>query len=301
MRRVLVEAGRYSLSGLLAQVDAPRGTVVALHGGGVNAGYFHGGAAPELSLLAIGAAAGWNVLALDRPGYGASAELAEADRLLSAQAEIVLAALDGFAATHDVGAGFVLVGHSNGFKLAIQVAALPRGVELLGLDGSGVGLRYLPRRYGIDPDVPPPATVAQVFEVFWGPADLYPPDTLRGRRAFISISAKGEAAQLAAWSPAFPGLASRIRIPVRATLAAHEQWWVVDEDELAALGALFTAAPLVETCLLPDASHNVSLGWAARPYHLAALAFAERCLLRARLAGGAAQPRQSGEKVRVGG
>ncbi|MCK9876676.1 hypothetical protein MXD59_12955 [Frankia sp. Ag45/Mut15] len=308
---VLLDAGRYSVSGLLAEVAQPRGTIVALHGGGMNAGYFHGGAAPELSLLTIGAAAGWNVLALDRPGYRASAALAGADQNFAAQAGIARAALADFAATHTVGAGFVLVAHSNGFKLAIHIAAqTPQAAgaaeagsgALLGLEGSGVGLHYQPQRYGIHPDVPPPATVAEAIEVFWGASELYPADTLRGRRGFLEPSAKGESAEIHTWPPSFPSLAHRIRVPVRITMAEYEQWWTSDEGELAAIGRLFTAAPTVETCLLADASHNISLGWAARPYHLAALAFAERCRLRATLAAAAAgdeaasppQPRQRG-------
>ncbi|MCM3886968.1 hypothetical protein [Frankia sp. R82] len=294
VRPVLLDAGRHRLSGLLAQVAQPRGTIVALHGGGMNAHYFHGGAAPELSLLTIGAAAGWNVLALDRPGYRASAALAEADQNFVAQARIARAGLAGFAATQDVGAGFVLVAHSNGFKLAIHLAAqaadaarADRGGQLLGLEGSGVGRHYQPRRFGIHPDVPPPATLAQAMEVFWGAPELFPADTLRGRRTFLEPSAKGETAEIHTWPPSFPALASRIQVPVRITMAEYEQWWIADEAELAGIGGLFTAAPVVETCLLADASHNISLGWAARPYHLAALAFAERCRLRALLAAGA--------------
>jgi hypothetical protein len=37
---------------------------------------------------------------------------------------------------------------------------------------------------------------------------------------------------------------------------------------------------VVETAVQPGAGHNISLGWAARSYHLEVLSFAERCLLR---------------------
>src|SRR5690242_7029826 len=107
---VQLDADRCRLSGLFAAViGKPRGTLVALHGGGMNASYFHGSAAPELSLLRLGASLGWNVLALDRPGYGASASLPERDGRLSVQTEIVYSALDTFTSQQDVGRGICLV------------------------------------------------------------------------------------------------------------------------------------------------------------------------------------------------
>jgi hypothetical protein len=64
------------------------------------------------------------------------------------------------------------------------------------------------------------------------------------------------------------------------TLAEHEPWWITGQDELRVIAASFSAAPVVETAVQPAAGHNISLGWAARSYHLAVLAFAERCRLR---------------------
>ena len=74
VEEVLVDAGDVELSGLLAWPDtAARALVVALPGGGLRAGYFHGVVDPDQSLLTLGAALGFATLALDRPGYGASA------------------------------------------------------------------------------------------------------------------------------------------------------------------------------------------------------------------------------------
>jgi len=46
--------------------------------------------------------------------------------------------------------------------------------------------------------------------------------------------------------------------------------------------ALFTAVPQLAVRRQPAAGHNIGLAWAARSYHLNALAFAEQCLLRRR-------------------
>ncbi|MCK9895947.1 hypothetical protein [Frankia sp. AgB32] len=283
---VLLAAGCYALSGLFAPVPRPRGTIVALHGGGVNATYFHCAADPELSLLTLAAAAGWQVLALDRPGYRASADLAPADQNLPAGAEIVHRALDTFAASHEVGAGWFVLAHSYGVELAIHLAAHARGGELLGIDGSGSGRRFQPGRFGLDPHATAPRTAREVMALFWGSPELYPPGVLRARQGLLEPVLPGEAAEAPTWPDAFPALAGRVRVPVRLTMAEHEQWWISDDVELAATARAFTSAPLVETARQPGAPHNVSLSWAARSYHLAALAFAERCLLRARLGEG---------------
>ncbi|WP_101833012.1 alpha/beta hydrolase, partial [Frankia canadensis] len=283
MRPVQLAADRCELSGLLAMASGPpRGTIVALHGGGMNARYFHGEAVPELSLLTFGADAGWNVLALDRPGYRASAGLPDADVSLAAQTEIVFSALDGFAAAHEIGAGLFVLGHSYGFKLGLHLAAHPRGGELLGVDGSGVGRRYQPgRHHSTDPDAPQP-TRAQSIDLFWGPLELYPQGTFSTLRGVVEPIPAAEQREAPTWSAVFPGLASQVRTPVRLTLAEHERWWTHGEEELAEIARAFSSAPVVETVGLAGAGHNISLGWAARGYHLAALAFAERCRLRAR-------------------
>jgi pimeloyl-ACP methyl ester carboxylesterase len=62
---------------------------VALHGGGARARYWDSPVDPEASLLRAGAAAGWQVVVPDRPGYGASAHLQAAFPFRApAQAEI---------------------------------------------------------------------------------------------------------------------------------------------------------------------------------------------------------------------
>ncbi len=286
VRPVLLDAGDHSLSGLLAPVARPRGTIVALHGGGVNATYFHCAADPELSLLTVAAAAGWQVLALDRPGYRASAGLRPAEQNLPAGARMVHRALDTFTASHEIGAGLFVLAHSYGVELAIHLAAEPRGRALLGIDGSGSGRRFQPGRFGLDPHAAPPRTAREILELFWGPPALYPPGVLRARQGLLEPVLPGEAAEAPTWPDAFPALAARVAVPVRLTMAEHEQWWAADDAELAATAQAFTSSPLVETARQPGAPHNVSLSWAARSYHLAALAFAERCLLRARLSEG---------------
>jgi pimeloyl-ACP methyl ester carboxylesterase len=73
-RVVLVDG--IPMSALVLEAARPSAVVVALHGGAVTSGYFDSPVSPRLSLLAAGAALGFTVIALDRPGYGASAPYA---------------------------------------------------------------------------------------------------------------------------------------------------------------------------------------------------------------------------------
>ncbi len=103
-RRIALEGAGVRLSALLAEPadGAPRAAVVALHGSGMNAAYFHARADPRLSLLALGPRLGYTVLALDRPGYGRSASavldgqrLAEQTRTVRAALAVVVAVVPG--------------------------------------------------------------------------------------------------------------------------------------------------------------------------------------------------------------
>ncbi|MEU0743265.1 PfkB family carbohydrate kinase [Streptomyces sp. NPDC006134] len=246
---------------------APRATVVALHGGGVHAGYFDGQAHPDLSLLTLGTRLGFTVLAVDRPGYGHSAARLPEGLPLAAQSAVLGAALADFTAGHPVGAGLFLLGHSLGGKLALLAAA--DGPPLLGVDVSGCG-----HRPAAGPAAPDRAARA------WGPLGLYPPGTFRPDADLFRPIPPREAADIPHWPRLFTRIAPRVRVPVRFTFAEHERWWCHGDRDLADLRARFTGAPRVLTERQPSAGHNISLGWAARSYHLRALAFLEDCVTR---------------------
>lgn len=273
VRPMLLDAGGLTLSGLLAEPpDAPpRATVVAVHGGGMRAGYFDGQVRADLSLLTLGARLGFTVLALDRPGYGWSAEQVPAGMTLAEQSAVLAAALGAFAGRHPVGAGFLLLAHSYGGKLALTTAARTPG--LLALDASGVG-----HRYGVGPADRQRLRKHLDWERNWGPPDLYPPGTFRAAGAVVAPIPGREAAEVPLWPEMFEDLAPRIGIPLRLTFAEHEAWWRHDEADLAEMTSRLSAAPVLRLERQHGAGHNISLGRAARSYHLRALAFFEECL-----------------------
>jgi pimeloyl-ACP methyl ester carboxylesterase len=278
VRGISLEAGGTRLSGLMSEPDRalPRATVVALHGGGTGAGYFDGQAAPDLSLLELGSASGYTVLSLDRPGYGGSKEQFPEGLALAEQSPALYAAIEDFASRHETGAGLFLLAHSFGGKLALTAAANRSediaGMQLLGLDVSGCGHRYaMPLE-----ELPGPHGNGGTKRN-WGPLRHYPPGTFAGAVPFMVPMPAREREEAAHWPNVFPEIASRIRVPIRFTFAEHEAWWRHDESAIRELTSLLnTSRVLVDR--QPGSGHNISLGWAARSYHLRALGFLEECL-----------------------
>lgn len=282
-RVVLVDG--VPMSGLIAEacgpVAAPRAVVVALHGGATSGAYFDCPDHPRLSLLRIGAALGFTVIALDRPGFGSSAlyepEFDDTPRRI----DMAYRAVDALLKDKDRGAGVFLLAHSNGSELALRMANAERGADLLGIEVSGTGVRQQDAARAILSTASRDNIPTGLRELLWEPARLYP-DGIAGAvrsRSGGPVSPGYEAALVANWLTDFPALAAQVRVPVRFSLAEHERVWENGPAALAEIGALFTAAPRVALHEQSDAGHNLSLGYAATAYHLSALSFVEECVL----------------------
>jgi pimeloyl-ACP methyl ester carboxylesterase len=270
---IVVDAGDIKLSGLLAEpaVTPPIAVVVAIPGSGMLGRYFDGPVDGAASLLTLGAAQGFTVWAIDRPGYGASADVPD-DRIdIVGQAGLVRLALDAFAREHDIGAGFFVVGHSYGLKVALVMAADAGRRQLLGVDGAGTGLRY-----AIDSRRPPPRVPGERGPM-WGPEHLYPPGTFASGNLPLARVPAIQASEAAAWPALLRSIAGDIRVPLQFTYGDHERLWPIDDASLAEVRAVFTGSPRVEIAIQPGAGHNVSLSNAAADYHTRALAFALTC------------------------
>ncbi|POX48533.1 alpha/beta hydrolase [Streptomyces sp. Ru71] len=273
MRRITVAAGPLTLSGLQSDPPdgPPRALVVALHGGGMSAGYFDGQAHPDLSLLTLGAHLGYRVVALDRPGYGASAAQLPAGRTLAEQAADVAAAVRQLASAEGAGGGVLLLAHSFAGKLAFLLAAEHAPDDLLGLDVSGCGTRL----------AVPPEQVRQgrsVRRLNWGPLSLYPSGTFQASATVVAPMPEREVDSVGAWERLSAEMLPGVRVPVRLTFAEHEAWWRHGDEDVADVVGRLAAAPRVVVDRMPGAGHNISLGWAARTYHLRVFAFVEECL-----------------------
>src|SRR5215471_6073070 len=116
----------------------PRATIVALHGGGYSAGYWDHPLDPAAALHTLGSALGYRVVAIDRPGYGASHGLVRDSVRADRQTEIVLDLIDVLRADGDTGTAVFLIGHSMGAVLALHMAASARAGAIAAVDISGL-------------------------------------------------------------------------------------------------------------------------------------------------------------------
>ncbi|WP_327372155.1 alpha/beta hydrolase [Streptomyces sp. NBC_01217] len=275
MHRITLKAAAVRLSGLLSEPPqgSPRAVVIALHGGGMSAGYFDGQAHPDVSLLTLGASLGYTVLALDRPGYGTSAARLPDGQTLVEQAAELSAAIERFTSRGATGGGVLVLGHSFGGKLALTLAADKAPEGLLGLDISGCG-----HRLAVAPTEVHQSLGSANRRLNWGPLSLYPPDTFSAIQPVVAPVPPREVDAVGGWARLSAEILPRIRVPVRLTFAEHEAWWRHADEDLADLTARLSAAPRAVMDRMSGAGHNISLGRAARPYHLRAFAFLEECL-----------------------
>jgi pimeloyl-ACP methyl ester carboxylesterase len=278
-RVVLVDG--VPMSGLIAAADDPRAVIVAFHGGASTAAYFDCPGHPRLSLLRAGAALGYTVVALDRPGYGPSAPYPDAMQRPHQRVALAYGAVDKILGSNPRGAGLFLLAHSAGCELAVRMATdeTAEHAALLGLELAGTGLQYDDAANEILKTASATTRPVGLRELLWQPAHLYPAEVLTG----ITNSSSGalyEAEMTKDWPRQdFPALAGEVRVPVQFSVAEHERVWKSDPEALAEIAAMFTAAPRFVINEQVGAGHNLSLSVSAAAYHLRVLSFVEDCVV----------------------
>ncbi len=267
------------MSGLVAEAADPRAVIVAFHGGASTAAYFDCPGHPRLSLLRTGAALGFTVVALDRPGYGSSAPYPEAIERPEQRVALANEAVDKILGANPRGAGLFLFAHSNGCELALRMAINERGSDLLGIEMAGTGLQYESEALEILKAATATHRPSGLRELLWQPAHLYPAEVLTG----ITNSSTGapyETTMVKDWPRQdFPALATQVRVPVQFSVADHERVWRSDPEAMAEIAAMFSASPRFVVNEQAGAGHNLSLSVSAAAYHMKALSFAEECVV----------------------
>jgi pimeloyl-ACP methyl ester carboxylesterase len=264
------------MSALVAAVPEPKAVIVAVHGGATSAAYFDCPGHPELSFLRAAAFEGFTAIALDRPGYGASAfyhdAMTEADRRVG----FALGAVDKILGESSRGAGLFLLAHSAGCELGLRIVVDERARDVIGVELSGTGLRYGDAAKAIISEATATSRPAGLRDLLWQPTDLYPPEVLTG-----GLSAPGapyEAGVTANWPRRdFGEIAARVTVPVEFSVADHERVWESTPQAAQAVAALFTSARRVVVNDMPDSGHNLSVGWSAGEYHRRVLSFVDEC------------------------
>jgi pimeloyl-ACP methyl ester carboxylesterase len=274
-RRVVVVDG-IPMSALIAAVADPRAVIVAIHGGATTSAYFDCPGNPQLSLLRSAASHGCTAIAVDRPGYGASALYQ--DEMASPDFRVALAfgVVDKLVEPDGRGSGMFLMGHSAGCELALRMTVDDRATDVLGLELAGTGLRYDSAAKAVIKE----ATLTSrpgLRELLWQPTELYPEDVLTS--GLSAPGAQYEAEVTTNWSRRdFPALAARVRVPVEFSVADNERVWDTTPEALTAIAAMFTASPRVVVNEVADSGHNLSVALSAQTYHERVLSFVDECI-----------------------
>jgi len=278
--RVVIVDG-VPMSALIAEApnaEGPKAVIVAIHGGGTTAMYFDCPGHPSYSLLRTGAALGFTVVALDRPGYGSSAPYPDAMTRGEQRVDLAYGAVDRILGERPRGAGLFLMGHSGGCELVLRMAADQRGGDLLGVELAGTGRHWHPAAKELLKAATLQSRPAGMRELLWSPERLYPPEILTGITVSPSAPAYEDQA-VSNWARRdFPALAPAVRVPVHFSIAEYERVWQTDDSALTEIRTMFSGAPRFTVHRQPDAGHNISLGHTAPEYHATVLSFAEECV-----------------------
>lgn len=280
--RQVVDVHGVPASALVAEVPRPRAVIVALHGGATTSAYFDHPGHPRLSLLRIAAAAGFTVLAPDRPGYGSSAGHEDRMRTPEQRTDFAYDAVEELLKDRERGVGVFLWAHSAGSELTLRMAGDPRGNDLLGVELAGMGRLHHPKAVRAMEEWrrDPTRTRPSLRHALWHPPQAYPPDVHGGHR--IGAASPAYEGHREGWQGDFVRLAARLAVPVHITLAEYEQVWVNGPEGLTDLASMFTGSPRVVLHEQAGAGHNTSVGRTALAYHLRVLAFVEECALGVR-------------------
>lgn len=260
--------------------DAGLPLLVALHGGTYTSAYFRVAGSKSGSLLDIAGRNGFPVLLIDRPGYGKSTLLDEEENTFARQAEI-LDAIIGQAVEQWPTDGVVLLGHSIGGMIALEIAARRPAWPLLGIATSGNGARIpaggaaetlggLPLSGLVD------LPVADRDAVMFGPAGTFSEEAREAAHASYAVTPFRELVLAPRWARERLGeVAAAIQVPVHNTLAEHDALWDSSPEALADYVSRFSV-PTTAT-VAPDTGHSIDHHLGAAAVHLQQLAFAHAC------------------------
>jgi pimeloyl-ACP methyl ester carboxylesterase len=284
---MLVERARYSISGRKrlpksALPDAP--LVIALPGGTYTSAYFD---VPGYSLLERADAIGIPSIAIDRPGYVNSTPLAPAQATITGNAERLDEAIGAIWEDARAGGapGIVLIGHSIGGAITVEIAARQPAWPLLGIAISGVGLKTPPAdavRFSGLPDIPmidlpPPVKDQMMFGPGWTfgadmPERSHIADAPVPRAELIDITG--------GWQTRVRTETARVTVPVHYRQAEFDRLWIVDEEQVGGFGDAFSNSPNVDARIFQSAGHCIDFHRLGAAFHLDQLAFALRCAVR---------------------
>jgi pimeloyl-ACP methyl ester carboxylesterase len=268
------------ISGRFVRSDGDGPLLVCLHGGSYTSAYFD---LPGYSLLELGQANGFSVLALDRPCYGDSDAISGEKVSFDLNAEILDGAIDAAWQMLELPSpGVALIGHSIGGAIALMIAARRPNWPLLGVSATGIG-NILPPGVAdawrsMPPGQPVDFTMEQRRQFMYGPDWTFDPGVVEVAEVSAAPIPLEELLEVVgAWIDAFPQIAAAVRVPVQYALAEFDGLWIATDDTVREFSNKFSNIPWMDSLLFRAAGHNIDHHHAGRALHFAQVAFALRC------------------------
>lgn len=263
----------------------PLPLVIAIHGGSYTSAYFD---VPGYSLLDRAEKNGIPIIAIDRPGYGATPAMPPAEASIAGQARWLVPALLDIWQQHGAGrTGIFLIGHSIGGAIAASIASEPGELPLIGLAVSGVGLRT-PTEHGpmwaALPDTPSVNLPMPVKDqVMFGPPGSFDTAVMPGITHGADAPApKAELLDIVGdWQRRLPDVLGKIIVPVHYRQAEVDHLWIVDQAQIEGFAAAFTKAPYVDARMVPATGHCMDFHHIGPALQLQQLSFALQCAVEA--------------------
>ena len=258
--------------------------LVALHGGSYTSGYFAVAGTPAGSFVDVAARNGFRTVTVDRPGYGKSDALPDADNTFARHAELIDGLVGKVLGETNGAQSVILIGHSIGGIIALEVAARRPAWSLAGVSATGVGAR--PAASGLADDLGELAAggvieipVGARDQALFGPAGSY--TEAAKNAAHVQCYAPVpviELANAASWPrQRLADVASQVRVPVQNMVAEFDCVWDSSAAACAEFVELFDPGVKVSSTTVPGAGHSIDHHLAGTEVHLAQLAFALRC------------------------
>lgn len=257
---------------------AGKPVIVAVHGGTYTSRYFD---VPGHSLIDRASAAGFDIIAIDRPGYGGSTALPDAPDLIQKNADYLEPLVPALIADFGrAGAPVFMIGHSIGGAITISIAAREPAWSLVGIAVSGVGQKtpsesaaayaQFPETYFVEMPTPvkdqimfgPPETLAEGM-----PAISHVANTHCPLNELLDITG--------GWQERLAGIAARVRVPVHVRQGEFEALWLLSQDLVDDFAAMFSSAGRVDAGIYPKAGHCIDFHLCAGAFQDEQLAFAQ--------------------------
>lgn len=279
-RLIVTEQALISARVFLADTKPGRPLLVGIHGGGFTASYHDSG---PYSLRELANTQGFNVILLERPGYGRSHFKDTPTENLHANAAILSEAIGVLWQEYGgESAGIYLVGHSIGGAIALMMAAASRDWPLAAVSVSGIGVfppPAMPREGGGPPSgqgagqTYAPMEQAMLAKMFFAPGAASDEAMHHMAAASFPVIVNEVQSIYGVWAPSALETLKKIREPVQFILAEHDSLWLADDATMAEIGNALGGSVRSDVRIFPKVGHCIDYHAEHADFHQQILEF----------------------------